>query len=180
MIAKCVGSIFCLLGAAYSTASAQPQKAWPVPMLTWQQTFEWTHVPWTGDNGPYRAARLEIDQSMLSDTHFEETRGRFRAQALANPTDSLAFYRWAYATYEDMLNDHSAKDWHTELGDAYDGFYDLATLHVPEAKSAGNIVAGRFTVRYRHPVGCVCYCVAGFACCCAAACCCIAACCACC
>lgn len=118
--------IWCTLSLIVITVTAglaAPTHLWPQTPRTWGQTFQWTKIQWSGDNAPYHAVRVEIDKAIHSDPSFETSRTRYGTEALKKPNDSLAFFRWAYATCQEMLNDHSAKDWHAELNDVNNGFY---------------------------------------------------------
>ena len=59
----------------------------------------WVYEQWTGDDGPYAAARLNIDHA-LATTPPQALVARYAAHAKSRPNDPLAQFSWAYTVHD--------------------------------------------------------------------------------
>lgn len=98
----CLGTV-CVLFPIFSFASAKPYPSNdPVAQAARAELaarFAWADESWSGDDGPYRRIRDEIDCLVTTGQKPEALALTYGVQARTRRSDPEAVFRWAYAAY---------------------------------------------------------------------------------
>jgi len=86
------------------TLANKPATALQKPVLRdWVKVWDWTNVPWNGDNKPYQQIRATIDNAIAARRKPQDLAFFYEGPALRDPSDPQAQFKWAYATYRVAL-----------------------------------------------------------------------------
>jgi hypothetical protein len=100
-------------------ANAKPPPGW----------FSWTKKPWTGDNTPYHAARVQIEHALNTPGELGKLEAQYERAWRAKPSDPLAFYCWGYSKYLQVLGNQSGAPLHAELAPVEEAFEKVPSPH---------------------------------------------------
>lgn len=109
--------------------AAATKNIWPSESYTWKGQFAWTKDPWTGDNTPYHAARLEIEKVSDNQQKLIDLRQRYERDARKKPNDPMSLFRLAYTIYESWLKDNTNKNWSSDFGLVHSGYFAVESPH---------------------------------------------------
>ena len=76
--------------------------------------ISWEKEKWTGDDRPYLAARTQIDREIASSIFPKSlVVDKYGKIAVANPTNALDQFRWAYAVFDWLAIPHADENEHS-------------------------------------------------------------------
>lgn len=61
--------------------------------------YDWTQETWTADDQPYLLIQANIDKNITNGQNPDDLLMQCRKEALADPNNTKALFRWAYAAY---------------------------------------------------------------------------------
>jgi hypothetical protein len=134
-----------LLGIPVSASSSPPVINLPGNAKLPANWFSWAKEPWTGDNTPYHAARLQIEHAKKMPGKLNELETRYERAWHADPDDPLAFYRWGYTKYLQILQKQSLPPQYDELAPVNNAFDTVPSPHTRDYDRFRYLVGEYFT-----------------------------------